>query len=150
MAGRPLKFGNVEELEKKIEEYFATTGWQQREVYNKKKGEVQMVPVYEPATVTGLAVFLDTSRETLVNYEEKKEYFDAIKKAKDRCEHSLEYGATLGEINPIWAIFASKNNYGWRDKTEQDITSGGKPLPILGNVLIHDSNKEGIEPQEEN
>ena len=32
------------------------------------------------------------------------------------------------KVNPTAGIFNLKNNYGWRDKTEQDVTSGGKPI----------------------
>ena len=67
--GRPLKFESVEELQKKIDEYFAT----------------------EPEktwTITGLALALDTDRTTLINYEERPEYFDAIKKAKEKVHNA--------------------------------------------------------------
>ena len=137
-VGRPLKFKTVEELDEKINEYFETTGWITREVYDKKKQEVVSVPVYEPATITGLAVHLDTSRETLREYKERKEFVDTINKAKSKCEHSLEYGALTFNLNPAMAIFSAKNNYDWKDKTEQDLTSGGKSFaPIYGGVSKH-------------
>lgn len=109
-AGRPLKFQSEEELSKKIEEYFEITPEGQR-------------------TITGLAVHLDTSRETLCNYEKKEQFFDAIKKGKDRVE--LDYELSLRKQGRSGDIFGLKN-FGWRDKTETDITSGGKPIPILG------------------
>ncbi|MFA6445726.1 MAG: terminase small subunit [Candidatus Paceibacterota bacterium] len=130
-VGRPLKFQSVEELEKKIDEYFETTGWKTKEVYDKKKQEVVTVPYYEPATITGMAVFLDTSRETISDYREKPEYADAIKKAKDKCEYSIEYGALTNNLNPAMAIFSAKNNYGWSDKTEIDHTSKGESIGVI-------------------
>lgn len=148
--GRPLKFQSVEELQKKIEEYFLTTGWVDREVYDKKRQEILTVKVYEPATITGLAVHLDTSRETLREYKERPEFVDTINKAKSKCEHSLEYGALTFNLNPAMAIFSAKNNYDWKDKTEQDVdlTSGGKP--IYGGVSRHKVNEENLQSQEEN
>lgn len=96
LGGRPLKFQSVEELQKKIDEYFGTTS-------------------EERQTITGLALYLDTSRETLMNYEEKDGYFDTIKRAKDRIqetyEHSLKKRGNAGDI------FALKN-FGWTDKQE--------------------------------
>ena len=110
MAGRPLKFKSPEELQEKIEEYFSVTPEGQR-------------------TITGLAVYLDTSRETLCNYESRDEFFDAIKKGKDRVE--LDYELSLRKRGGSGDIFGLKN-FGWRDKQETDITSGGDKLnPIL-------------------
>lgn len=37
-----------------------------------------------------------------------------------------------------------------RPAQKTDVTSGGKPIPILGNVSIHNSNTEGIKSEEEN
>lgn len=123
--GRPLMFEDKAKLEEKIEEYFKQTGWVKKDVYDKKKQEVVQIEVYEPATVTGLAVFLDCSRQTLCNYEFREEFFDTIKKAKDRCEASLDYGALTGQFNPAWSIFSAKNNYDYKDKSEQDLNLRG-------------------------
>jgi hypothetical protein len=102
-GGRPLKFATVEALQKKADAYFAEC------IANKK-----------PFTITGLALALDTSRETLCNYEDKAEYFDTIKRAKLRCENYAEELLLTGS-NAAGAIFALKN-YGWRDKQEQEVT----------------------------
>jgi hypothetical protein len=73
----------------------------------------------EPLTITGLAIALETSRETLMNYEKKDEFFDAVKSIKLVCENYAER-ALLGK-NPTGPIFALKN-YGWRDKREIEHT----------------------------
>lgn len=99
-------------------------------------------------TKGGLAIYLDTVRETLSRYEEKDEYRDALKSAYQNIEEAwiqkLSGQAVTG------TIFYLKNAYSkdWRDKTESDITSGGKPIPLL-NVLYNPSNKEDSETQEE-
>lgn len=116
--GRPLKFNSVEELKDKIEAYFLSL--------KNDKGEYT-----RPPTVTGLAVALDTNRETLCNYEEKEDYFDTIKEAKSRCEAWVEENALLGKANATFSIFNLKNNYGWKDKTESDISIKELPKPIL-------------------
>ena len=101
MAGRPLKYESVEQLQKLIDEYFDTTD--------------QGIQ-----TITGLALHLDTSRETLMNYENRDEFFDTIKKAKDRIEHAYEMRGL--KVGGAFDIFRLKN-MGWKDKTEQEITA---------------------------
>jgi hypothetical protein len=126
-VGRPLKFNSREELKEKIEAYFLSL--------KNDKGEY-----IRPPTVTGLAVALDTNRETLCNYEEKEDYFDTIKEAKSRCEAWVEENALLGKANATFSIFNLKNNYGWKDKTESDISIKELPKPIL-DVQEDNSNE---------
>lgn len=95
-GGRPLKFQTVEELDKQIEEYFNKTD----------KSEW---------TWTGLALHLDTSRETLSNYQEKPEYFDSLKKALLKVENGYEID--LKKHGRSGTIFALKN-FDWKDKQE--------------------------------
>lgn len=102
MAGRPLKFESVEVLQAKIDEYFETLDKSEQ-------------------TITGLAIYLETSRETLMNYEAKAEFFDAIKKAKDRIEHAYEMrGLKVGNAFDIFRL----KNMGWKDKTETEHSGG--------------------------
>lgn len=112
MAGRPLKFATVLELQQAIDAYFEDM---KTVLYTTNDG----VPVYEPLTITGLALALDTTRQTLMDYQERDEFTDAIKKAKTRIENYAEK-RIFGNA-PTGAIFALKN-YGWRDKTESEQT----------------------------
>ena len=133
-----MLFETVQELEDKIESYFASCFDYQRDMFGKpiqdqipngytkggkarfKPGPFIMVQV-KPFTVSGLAVHLNTSRETLMNYEERPEYFDTIKRAKDRIYAYTE--ERLFTAKPTGAIFSLKANYGWEDK--QKIELGG-------------------------
>lgn len=79
-------------------------------------------------TITGLAIFLDTSRQTLLEYEgevegreKNSEFADTIKKAKDLIEFHWE--TMLEGNNVTGVIFNLKNNFKWADKTEQEITN---------------------------
>lgn len=121
-VGRPLKFKTVEELQEKVDRYFKDC--------DKKK---------RPYTVTGLALALDTSRETLMDYEEKDEYSDTVKKAKDRVEAYAE--EMLYKIRATGPIFALKN-FGWKDQSSIDHTTKGKPLQpsILANIHVPDNH----------
>lgn len=103
-AGRPLKFKTVEELQEKIDKYFIDTNIKQW-------------------TITGLALALGTYRQTLINYEEKDEFLDAIKTAKQKVEYSYELD--LKEKGNTGTIFALKN-FDWKDKTELDNNIGNK------------------------
>lgn len=98
--GRPVKFKSVEELQAAIDRYF-------KEQDEKEK----------PYTITGLALALDTNRQTLINYEnhDNKDYFDTIKRAKLKCENFAEEHLFVGKSGVTGAIFNLKNNYGWVD-----------------------------------
>lgn len=104
-SGRPLKFKSVEELQEKIDDYFCS--------FNKDG-----LNYGSPVTITGLALALGTSRETLCNYEAREEFFDAIKEAKTKVEHFAELQLFKGS-NAAGPIFALKN-HGWKDKQETE------------------------------
>src|SRR3990167_624058 len=101
--GRPLKFETEEILKELIESYFNNT----------PKDEW---------TITGLALALDTSRKVLVEYEDKDEFSNTVKKAKLIVENGYEID--LKKHGRSGTIFALKN-FDWKDKTEQDINLSG-------------------------
>lgn len=147
-GGRPPKFNSVEELQKLIDEYFAWcephpeiyTSWyyQKKTIKNKLDEEVQVDDYDQPMqckdierlsdrvfyTINGLAIFLDTTRETLSEYESKPEFTDTIKAAKTKIQNQLEL--SLYGNNVTGVIFNLKNNYGWKDKTEVDTNISGE------------------------
>ena len=104
--GRPLKFKSREELQKAVDGYF---------VMCEKDGE--------PETLTGLALALDTTRETLLDYEKRDEFSDTVKRAKLRIENAYEKRLIVrGNGGDIFAL----KQFGWKDKTEQSINVSGK------------------------
>jgi hypothetical protein len=103
-AGRPMKFESPEKLQELIDAYFKNCD-DNDEIY----------------TVTGLAMALDTDRQTLVNYSKREEYFDTIKKAKQKVENQMITRALTGAYNSAVSIFLMKNNFGYVDKTEQEV-----------------------------
>ena len=115
MAGRPKSFNSVEEVQQKIDKYFEYCE------INKK-----------PYTMSGLAYYLEISRQTLVNYSYKDEYFDTIKKARDRIQMQLEENALSNNANPTFTIFNLKNNFGWKEQSEikQSISNNYKELSV--------------------
>ena len=122
--GRPRKYTNVEELEILIDEYF--------EMCDK---------THRPYTITGLALYLDMDRRTLLRYE--NDYDDqfclTIKRAKERVQEFVECclfkkGITAG------VIFNLKNNFGWQDKQEVDTNSVNRVTII--NDLPSDEDED--------
>ena len=93
-----MKWKTVEEIQPLIDAYFKDTP--------KKEW-----------TITGLALELDTSRKTLMDYEWNDEFSNTIKKAKEKVEYSYELD--LKERGNTGTIFALKN-FDWTDKSELD------------------------------
>lgn len=156
VGGRPLKFKTVQELQRKIESYFKSCWTIKLDMFGNpiylkdKKGKKTNHAVMvqnKPYTITGLAVALDTDRATLMRYEAKDRFYNTIKKAKEVCHAFAEEFLYSGKA-PAGAIFGLKNNWGWQDRMETDITSGGEPIPILGKnvdvILKNNSNKKTV------
>lgn len=127
-AGRPLKFKSVEELQKKIDDYFYSCDSHTSKVVN-KLGQIIDYPDPEPYTLTGLAYFLDTTRDVLLDYEDRDEYSSSIKKAKVKIEAFAE--SQLYKLrNPAGAIFNLTNNYKrWVNKQNTEVT-GNPEAPV--------------------
>jgi len=92
-------------------------------------------------TVEGLAVHIGCNRSTIAEYghlqwdetpedaDIKDKYSITIKKARERCKQAM-VNAGMSARNPAMHIFLLKNNYNYRDKTEQELTVIG-----LGDAL---------------
>ena len=91
-GGRPPKYTKVEEMQEKIDEYFL-----QCDIDN------------EPYTVTGLGLALGMSRQDLINYRKKDEFFDTIKKAKMKVEEYCEVLLKDGRSACIVEILSDKD-----------------------------------------
>ena len=80
-----------------------------------------------------LRVFLDLVKPSYSRYKHKFE--TPLKRAEQMIE--MEWVERLNSNSPTGAIFYLKNAYfeDYRDRTETDITSGGKKIiPILGGL----------------
>lgn len=149
-GGRPLKFKSAKELQDKINAYFAECDphiieveevdtirengkFVRDEIVLRKRMSKQI-----PYTITGLALALGTTRDLLIDYEDKDEFSDTIKEAKAKCHNFAE--KKLFEANATGPIFNLKNNYGWKDKTEQDLHVKELPKPIYGGLSANPDN----------
>ena len=122
-VGRPKIFNDVKEVEEKINAYFN---------YCEEKEK--------PYTMSGLAYYLGISRQTLVNYSNQDQFFDTIKKARDRVQMQLEENALSNKANPTFTIFNLKNNFDWKDsnevKTNVEITKVDELLNEIKNSSL--------------
>lgn len=123
-GGQPIKWKTPKELQDKIDGYYEWT----------KENHMHI-------TVSGLAWWLNCSRQTLMNYEDsesngwlkkcsdkdKAEYVVAIKGAKRYIE--MQYEEKLFDNKTTTgSIFTLKNNYAWCDKQEIVTTNADAKL----------------------
>lgn len=122
-VGRPLKFESIEALQEKIDEYFSMCDNRTREVFY--KGVKFNVSDPRPYTVTGLALHLNTNRETILDYENmnhesidedlQQQFSDTIKKAKLKIHNYAEESLWTPKITG-GVIFNLVNNWNWINK----------------------------------
>jgi len=126
-----------------VDDYLATTGDKYINMGSKLNPK-PMLQVNIPK-MEGLALYLGLSRSTLY------EWIDAHPEFSDKVDELLHQQATYlvnkglsGEYNSrIASLLLYK--HGYVEKSESDITSKGKPIPILGDVRKNDSNTEDSE-----
>lgn len=115
-VGRPPAFKTSKELQKKIDNYFRNCP-DKKQIVVKKTNEVIEIPT---PTICGLCHYLGfESRQSFYDYEKNEKFSYTIKRARLFIEK--EYEQLLQTSNYPGAIFALKN-FGWVDKTEQEIT----------------------------
>lgn len=100
-----------EEIERRVKSYLDSCGvdW---------NGNIKGKRLKSKPTMAGLALYLNVSRQTILNLESKNiEVFGTIKRAKQIIEHLREQ--RLWETgNQSGTIFVLKNNHGWKEETQ--------------------------------
>lgn len=136
-GGRPPIYKDAKALAKAVDRYFVyiegefhmeTVAVTDEETGETKLKKVKVWDRYpEPATVTGLVLFLGFAhRQSLEDYEKRVEFSDIIKRARTRVEH--EYEKRLHGDKNTGAIFALKN-MGWVDKQVAELSGkDGQPI----------------------
>lgn len=128
MAGRPRAYETPEELQIAADGYFEhIKGAKVKEVDSTGTITERWERAPEPATITGLALFLGfESRQSVYDYAKDGAYSYIVKNAQLRVE--CEYEKRLTGQYPTGSIFALKN-MGWKDKHETELTGkDGAPL----------------------
>ena len=139
-VGRPPKYKSVEEIEDKIEQYFAICEGEPllddegNQVIN-KYGYPCWIKSPKPPTVTGLALALGfTTRLSLLNYQGKKEFMNTITRAKTRIEEYAE-SRLFDRDGSNGAQFSLRNNFkGWNGEQEKSQDEMEKLDEIIRNI----------------
>lgn len=124
-TGRPPKYKTKEEIQEKIDAYFKSCKGTVRyaddgDVLVDKFGR-PVIFDERPLTITGLALALGfNSRQTLLNYQGKKEFMDTIMRAKAQVEQYAEE-RLFDKDGANGAKFSLANNFeGWKEKQQID------------------------------
>lgn len=146
MAGRPAEYTSAEQIQAKITEYFEWIKGEQ-ETLADGKGELQVKwkRFPEPATITGLTLFLGfESRQSFYDYSERGEFSYTLKRARTMIE--CEYEKALSGQMCTGSIFALKN-MGWKDHSRTELTGAdGKSIVTETHVKIIRDKASGITP----
>jgi hypothetical protein len=106
----------------------------------KEYKEYKIVPNDLP-TIEGFACLVGVDTTTIIEWVHKHKQFSlAYRQAKQLQMNIWQTNSFSGGYNPQFTIFAGKNIFGWRDKSETDITSGGQPLNV--NVVSYKNLKK--------
>lgn len=80
-------------------------------------------------TMEDFALFINVSRSTVYEWKEKyKDFSDSLDKILIEQKKRLLNKGLSGDYNPTIAKLILSSNNGMKEKTEQDITSGGKSI----------------------
>lgn len=150
-AGRPPKYETPEEMQRIIDLYFDACKINRLVKFadgdeelllsgysDEDKEIISYVESYAP-TVSGLAYTLGMSRQALLDYSNKDQFLDTVKRAKQRIEVYLEsnlYGQAV-----TGTIFNLKNNFGWKDKSDHEFT-GPNGGPVQTQVTFVGVSKD--------
>lgn len=144
-----IKFFDVEPYTKEImetsKEYYKEGG------LKKESEKCRLIPNKLP-TLFSFARSIGVSYKTVWSWAFEKEedeldndlkaFRNAYKEAKELQKEFIISIGLSGAANAPFAIFTAKNVTDMRDKNETDITSGGKPLPLLYALSNNHSDKE--------
>ena len=94
-------------------------------VVNAEGEEVRELAFATIPSVIGLALYLDMNPETLSNYGKRDGFSNSYKKVMKLIEQEVA-NKLQTQANVAGLIFTLKNNHGWQDKKELEVTSKSK------------------------
>lgn len=157
---RTPTYTNPIELQKRVDDYFESC-WEEEVVLDNEGAPVIKAngrpyvrrTLYKPYTMTGLALFLGTTRDSLIKYNwgsQGEEVSCIISMARERVQEFVESKLLTKGENVIGSIFHLKNNFAWKDVMEQEVRNTiqiEKAKDILGEVLtVEDMNSYNAVP----
>ena len=88
----------------------------------------------EPVLLTGLILALGlSSKQSFYRYEDYPEFSDSVKRAKLLVE--MEYEKRLNTFNSATGPIFALKNFGWSDKQELDVTTGGDKMTQAPTII---------------
>lgn len=135
-GGRPPMYKTVEEMQKKIDEYFEECdGHQMVDGEGKPMFYPNGEPIItgkRPYTITGLALALGfNTRLSLLNYEGKPAFMNTVRRAKARVERYAEE-RLFDKEGANGAKFSLSNNFrGWKENQSVELSGA---VVIEGDV----------------
>jgi len=85
--------------------------------------------------IEGLAVYLGTTRKTILDYEKKDNFCYTVKKIKNKIAFYKKQKAMAGQIPSAVFCFDFKNNHNYVDKTEVDNNIKGELTQITREIV---------------
>lgn len=144
-GGRPTDY--KEEYIQKVEEYLEEN--QDKDVQELSGLSAKGTELYRNKTVVslptieGFALFIGIPRRTVFDWKDKyPEFSHSLEKILAEQQKRLLNKGLSGDYNPTIAKLILSSNHGMREKTETDITTGGKPIE---NVSINGMKPEQID-----
>lgn len=138
---RPPKYKTVDALQAAIDDYFEDCQGKplvddKGNAVTDKYGEPVIVGAHPP-TVTGLALALGfTNRQSLLNYQGKKQFLDTITRAKSRCEEYAE-SRLFDRDGARGAQFSLEHNFRWKsdDSDKETLDRAAQVLKEVSSVI---------------
>tara|TARA_R110000782_G_scaffold171639_1_gene263370 strand:- start:459 stop:914 length:456 start_codon:yes stop_codon:yes gene_type:complete len=142
--GRPLLYESSEDMQIIIDEYFDYCDNRLKQVHS-KEGESYGISNPEPYTMSGLAYALGMDRRTLIDYKNRDEFILTIQRARNKVEADVERRMSDRDTFTPGLIFNAKNNFDWKDKSEQDVkVQAVQPLFDIERVKLEDNISDKI------
>lgn len=138
-VGRPPKFKSAAEIQELIDEYFERCKGEPLMVDGQPYLDKNGLPILinsRPPTITGLALALGFhSRQSLLNYQAKKEFMDTITRAKMQVEEYCEI-RLFDKDGQRGAQFSLEHNFRWardsKNDSDDDNAGGVVMIPEVG------------------
>ena len=141
--GRPTKY--LEEYNNKVDEYLELHQDKELERVRLKseKGyeKIDYVLRVNLPTIEGFARFIGVNKTTLYEWDKKyPDFSNSLDKIRIEQQTRLINEGLAGNYNPTIAKLILSSNHGMREKTEQDITTGGKEINAINYIVPNGNN----------
>jgi hypothetical protein len=137
-AGRPRKFDSPEEMEEGILSYF-------------QKCASRTVNEYihpEPYTILGLCQHLGITRQTFFDYENRSEFSDTVKRAKEKVALDLTLRSIENKDQVVGCLFQLKCNHGHVETKAIDLKSSDGSMSPTKIIIAAEPEHDGSDGQD--